>query len=92
MIYVATPQYTNPCPEGHEIYNLGGPFLGHHYYTLRLYEPCPEVEKNIFKKSINFTLFTPKSPPLCVGAMSFTISCLLTLQIATNQIWSRLAQ
>ena len=27
MIYVATPQHKNPCPEGHEIYNLGGPFL-----------------------------------------------------------------
>ena len=23
---------------GHEIYNLGGPFLGHHYLTLSLYE------------------------------------------------------
>ena len=27
--------------EGHEIYNFGRPFLGHHYYTLILYEPCP---------------------------------------------------
>ena len=23
-----------PSPAGHEIYNLGRPFLGHHYYIL----------------------------------------------------------
>ena len=31
MTYMATLQHKNPCPGGHEIYNLGRPFLGHHY-------------------------------------------------------------
>ena len=29
---MATPKHKNPCPRGHEIYNFGRPFLGHHYY------------------------------------------------------------
>ena len=24
----------NPCPRGHEIYNFGRPYLGHHTYIL----------------------------------------------------------
>mgnify|MGYP003692425057 CR=1 FL=1 len=36
MTYMATPYYKNPCPEGHEIYNFGRPFLGNHYYILSL--------------------------------------------------------
>ena len=31
MTYMATPLHKNPCPGGHEIYNFGRPFLGHHY-------------------------------------------------------------
>ena len=38
----------NPCPGGHEIYNLGRPFHGHYYYTLSLSETCPWAEKKIF--------------------------------------------
>ena len=30
-----------PLHRGHEIYNFGRPFLGQHYYTLSLSEPCP---------------------------------------------------
>ena len=58
---------------------LEDPFLD--IITMHLvykYEPCPRVEK---KKYINFTLFTPKLPPLGAGPMKFTISCLLTLQM-----------
>ena len=46
----------------------------------------PGLEK-IFKKYINFALFTPKIPPFEVGVMKFTISCLLTLQtLHTNLV------
>ena len=36
-----------PAPRGHEIYNFGRPYLGHHYYMLSLSEPCLWVEKKI---------------------------------------------
>ena len=45
------------------------------------YLVCLGVEKKIFKKYNNFTLFAPKLLPLWVGVMKFTISCLLTLQM-----------
>ena len=48
LTYMATPERKNPCPGGHEIYNIGRLFLGHHYYTLILSEPWPWVEKKIF--------------------------------------------
>ena len=41
---MATPLHKKPCHGGHEIYNFGRPFLGHHYYTLSLYGPCPREE------------------------------------------------
>ena len=58
-----------PAPESRPwwslIYNFGNPFLGHHYYTLSLTEPCLGIEKKIFfRKYIDFTLLTPKLPPL----------------------------
>ena len=35
MTYMAKPILRKKtCPGGHEIYNLGRPFLGHHYYIL----------------------------------------------------------
>ena len=61
---MATLQQKNPCPGGHEIYNFGRPFLGHYYFTLSLYEPCPGLENKIFNEIHQFTLFTPKIPPL----------------------------
>ena len=70
MTNMATPQHKNPCPEGHEMYNFG-----HHYYKLRLSEPCPLVEK---KKYISFTRFTQITSPSGGGHES---SCLLTLQM-----------
>ena len=33
MTYMATPR---PAPGGHKIYNLGRPYLGHHYFVLSL--------------------------------------------------------
>ena len=34
MTYMATPNTRTPAPGGHEIYNFGRPFLGHHYNAL----------------------------------------------------------
>ena len=55
---MATPQHKNPYPGGHEIYNFGRPFLGHHYYLLSLYElfvwTMPRSrEEDFLKKYIN---------------------------------------
>ena len=33
-------------PRGHEIYNLGRPFLGHYYYILGLSDLCMGVEED----------------------------------------------
>ena len=40
----------NPPPRGHEMYNFGKPFRGHHYYTLRLSDLCSALEDRILKK------------------------------------------
>ena len=60
MTYMATPQGNNPCPGGHEIYNCGRPYLGHHYYILSLSDLCLGVEKKIFKEIHQFYTFYPK--------------------------------
>ena len=39
---MATPLHKNPLTGGHKIYDFSIPFLGHHYYTLSMSEPCPE--------------------------------------------------
>ena len=44
------PLHKNPCPVGHEIYNLSRPLLGHHYYILSLSDLYLGQEKKIFKK------------------------------------------
>ena len=36
MTYIATSLHQNPCPGGHEIYNLGRLFLDHQYFILSL--------------------------------------------------------
>ena len=54
MSYMATPQHKNTCSEDNEIHNYGRPF--YHYYTLGLSAQCPRI----FKKYINFTIFTQK--------------------------------
>ena len=60
---------------------LADPSLDHHYYTLSLSELYSGVEKILLRNTLIFTLFTPKLPPLWVGVMKFTISCLLTLEV-----------
>ena len=54
MTYLATFLHKNPCPEGHEIYNFGGLFLGYHYYTLSMSDLCLGVDKKIFMEIIYF--------------------------------------
>ena len=58
MTYMATPSHKNPCPRGHEIYNFGRPFLGHHYYILGLSDLCLGVEKKILKEIMHFYCMT----------------------------------
>ena len=42
------PFNKNPSPVGHEIYNFGRPFLGHHNDILSLSDLCQGVKKKIF--------------------------------------------
>ena len=82
MNFMVTHVHKNPCPRGHEIYNFGRPFLGHHYYILRLSDQCLGEETNIFKEIQQFyTYYLKITSPLDGGVMKFTISCLLTLQM-----------
>ena len=60
MSYGATPQHKNLCLGYHIIYNFCRLLLGHHYYTFSLTEPCPKVEKMIFKEINQFYTFYPK--------------------------------
>ena len=53
---MATPYHKNPSPGGHEIYNFGTPFLGHHYYILNLSDHCPNVDKKM-RRNIAFSLY-----------------------------------
>ena len=64
-----TPQHKNPCHRGHEIYNFGITFLGHHYYTLVLVcvDHAQEKRRLFLKNYINYTLFIPKLPTLRGG-------------------------
>ena len=63
-MYMATPQHKNPCPGGHEIYNFGRPFLGHHYYSLGLYDLRLGVEKKMVKEIMHFHYLTYMTTPL----------------------------
>ena len=48
---MATPYDKNPWPGGHEIYNFGWSYLGHHYlvFMLSLTDLCLGVEEKIVK-------------------------------------------
>ena len=56
---------------GHKTYNVGRPFLGHHYDKLSSSVPYPR-EKNIFKEMITFNiilfLFYPYGDTVLMGA------------------------
>ena len=71
LTYKATPQRKNPYPGGHEIYNLGRPFLVHHYYILSLSDLCLGVKKKIFKGIMHFHsltyMVTPQHKNPCPG-------------------------
>ena len=70
MTYMATPKHHNPSPWGHESYNFGRPFLGHHYYILSLSDICIGVEKKIFKEIMHFHHMTYMAT---VTGLKFTI-------------------
>ena len=74
MTYMAIPQHKNHCPGGHEIYNFGRPFLGHHYYIFSLSDLCLGLEKKIFLRNTSILhILLQKHLPLGVGVMKFTI-------------------
>ena len=80
------PSKRTPAP-GSENFQFGRP--KNSLVIITIYLVCVNLvcvpgrsrEEDYFKKYINFTLFTRKLPPLGVGAMEFTISCLLILQM-----------
>ena len=47
----------------YEIYNFGTLFLGHHYYTLSLFDLCVGVEKKIVKEIMQFQYMTCMTTP-----------------------------
>ena len=55
--------YKNPCQGGNGIYNFGRPFLGHHYYILRLSVLCLILENKILKETMHFHQMTYKATP-----------------------------
>ena len=65
MTYMTTPEHKNPCSGGHEIYNFGRSFLGHHYYMylLSLSDLCLGVEKKICKEIMHFHYRTYMATP-----------------------------
>ena len=41
LSYMITLLHKNPCPRGHDIYNFGRPFVGHHFYILSFFLSMP---------------------------------------------------
>ena len=79
MTYMATSKHKYPCPEGHEIYNFGRPFFGHHDYILSLSDICMEEVKKIFKKNnavlLRTYMVTPKHKNPCPGSHKIDNFC-----------------
>ena len=63
MTCMAMPQHKNPCLGGHEIYNFGRPFLGHHYYIHSLSDLFLGVKRKIFKEIVHFDYMTCMATP-----------------------------
>ena len=92
MTCMATPQLKNLCHGDHDMYNFGRPWSPL-LYNWFLWTMPRSREEYLFKKYINFTIFTPKLPPH-YGRSSLKIYNSLSLSPidATNQICFRLAQ
>ena len=61
--HMTTPHHKNPCPGGNQIYNIGGPFLGHHYDTLSLSDLCLGLEKIFLNEIMHFHYITYMATP-----------------------------
>ena len=48
MAFMATPWHKNPCPRGHETYNLSRLFIGHQYNLLSFSYLCLWLKMNFF--------------------------------------------
>ena len=63
------PRPRTPCPGGYEIYNVGRPFLVHHYHIIRGFSIRKIREHDfITKYFFQFYTFHPKISPFGVGA------------------------
>ena len=61
-------KHKNPCTGDHEIHNFVDPFLVIiTIYLFCLNHALEQRGRFLKKKNINFTIFTPKVPPLWVG-------------------------
>ena len=81
-----------PRPQGHEIYNFGRSFLGHHYHILSLPYSCSRVGKKIVKEILtktHFALYEFNSPVRAQvkitsqGVMKYTIMVDTSLVVIT---------
>ena len=63
MCHIATPSIKKHYPRGHEIYKFGKPFLGHHTYTLSLFDLCLKVEKTIVKELMHYNYMSFMTEP-----------------------------
>ena len=70
MISMTRPGTRTPLP-GSGISKFGGPFLGHHHFTLSLHDLCSGVEKKILKVIMQINQMNYKAMPqnnnLCLG-------------------------
>ena len=73
------PQHMNPCPGGHEINNFGKTLPWSLLLNTKFVWTMPRRGKEDFLK--NTPILPQNYLPLGLGAMKFTISCLLTLQM-----------
>ena len=55
-LYGHSLTHQNPCPRGHEIYNLSRLFIGHHYNILSFSDLG--LENKIFKEIMHFHYIT----------------------------------
>ena len=89
----ATPQHKNLCPGGHEICNIGRPFLGHHYFILILSDLCLRVEKKFSKEIMHFQYMTYSTLNSCIPGsckLQFwqTLSCSSLGLLYTQFVWT----
>ena len=79
-----------PLPRGHESYNFGRPFLGHHHYIHSFSDLCLKVKKKILREIMHFHYMTymarPSTRTPAPGVMKFTILVARSVVIITRYL------